>query len=275
MPELPEVETIARFLRSGGRGQAGLLGARIAAVDLYWARTLATGQALTEVGPRLAGQAVVAIGRRGKFLRMELDHDTLVFHLRMSGDLVVGPAGAPPGPHDRFSLDFNDGRRLTFVDPRKFGRVWLTDRPEEVFPGLGPEPLEDGFSPEWLYEQLHARRRQLKPLLLDQSFIAGLGNIYTDEALFRARLHPLRLASGLTREESDCLWQAIREVLAEGIDRQGSSIDWVYRGGDFQNYFSAYQRTGEACPRCGAPIERIVVGQRGTHFCPVCQPLLD
>ncbi|HEY3344802.1 MAG TPA: bifunctional DNA-formamidopyrimidine glycosylase/DNA-(apurinic or apyrimidinic site) lyase [Anaerolineaceae bacterium] len=274
MPELPEVETIARFLRSGGRGQLGLVGARISAVDLFWARTLATGQAPAELQPRLSGQSIVAIGRRGKFLRLDLDHDTLLFHLRMSGDLVVGPAGLPPGIHDRFSLDFSDGRRLTFVDPRKFGRVWLSDRPDEVLPSLGPEPLEDGFTPDWLFSSLNARDRHLKPLLLDQSFIAGLGNIYTDEALYRAQLHPLRPASGLTRAESDRLWLAIREVLAEGIDRQGSSIDWVYRGGDFQNYFSAYQRTGEACPRCGTPIERIVVGQRGTHFCPVCQPLL-
>jgi formamidopyrimidine-DNA glycosylase len=275
MPELPEVETIAGFLRSGGRGQAPILGERITGSELVWPRTLATGQDPGVLQSRLAGQEISEIGRRGKFLRLDLGHDTLLFHLRMSGDLVVGPTEAPPDPHGRFFIDFSDRRRLSFVDPRKFGRVWLTENPEEVLAGLGPEPLGPDFTPDWLYEALRGRSRQLKPLLLDQAFIAGLGNIYSDEALYRARIHPLRLSSGLSREETQRLWQAIREVLSEGIIRQGASIDWVYRGGDFQNYFSAYQRTGEPCPRCGTPIERIVVGQRGTHFCPVCQQFLE
>lgn len=271
MPELPEVETIARFLREGGREQESILRAQISGAGLTWRRTLAAPEDPAAL-ERLAGQRVREIGRRGKFLLLGLDRDTLLFHLRMSGDLVVGRAGEAPGPHDRFFIDFTDGRRLTFTDPRKFGRVWLTAEPQEVLAPLGPEPFGPDFTPGWLYQALHSRRRQLKPLLLDQSFIAGLGNIYSDEALHRAGLHPLRASDRVTPEEAGKLWEAIRETLSSGIATQGASIDWVYRGGDFQNHFRVYQRTGEPCPSCGTAIQRIVVGQRGTHFCPSCQP---
>jgi formamidopyrimidine-DNA glycosylase len=140
-----------------------------------------------------------------------------------------------------------------------------------VLDGLGPEPLSDEFTSAWLYEALHRRRRQLKPLLLDQAFLAGLGNIYTDEALHRARLHPLRMSDSLRRKQVEALRDAICSVLEEGIQRNGASIDWVYRGGEFQNYFHVYDRAGQACPVCGAKIRRLVIGQRGTHFCPRCQ----
>jgi formamidopyrimidine-DNA glycosylase len=141
-----------------------------------------------------------------------------------------------------------------------------------VLGNLGPEPLDEGFTADALHAMLQTRRRQLKPLLLDQTFLAGLGNSYTDEALHTAGLHPLRLTDSLNAAEAQALWTAIRAVLNEGIRRNGASIDWVYRGGDFQNTFRVYQRTGQACPVCGAPVERILVGQRGTHFCPRCQP---
>ena len=140
-----------------------------------------------------------------------------------------------------------------------------------VFARLGPEPLDGSLTGEILHQRLQNRKRQIKPLLLDQGFIAGLGNIYTDEALNLARIHPLTRANGLTRKQAEALLIAIRTVLAEGIRRNGASIDWVYQGGDFQNYFRVYQRTGEPCPVCGTSIQKIVVGQRGTHFCPVCQ----
>jgi formamidopyrimidine-DNA glycosylase len=120
---------------------------------------------------------------------------------------------------------------------------------------------------------MQKRKRQIKPLLLDQSFIAGMGNIYTDEALFLSRIHPLTRADQITSAQAEQLLENIRLVLKEGIIRNGASIDWVYRGGEFQNYFRVYQRTGQPCPVCGSPIERIVVGQRGTHFCPVCQEI--
>jgi formamidopyrimidine-DNA glycosylase len=143
--------------------------------------------------------------------------------------------------------------------------------PEEVTSGLGAEPLSEDFTAQVLYESLQTRRRQLKPLLLDQSFLAGLGNIYTDEALHKARLHPLATSDSVNREQAGALWEAIREVLEEGIRRNGTSIDWVYRGGEFQNYLRVYNRAGQPCPVCGTEIVRLVVGQRGTHMCPDCQ----
>jgi formamidopyrimidine-DNA glycosylase len=162
-------------------------------------------------------------------------------------------------------------KMLVFNDTRKFGRVWLTSNMEDVLGKLGPEPLGKEFTPQWLYDALQKKRRQLKPLLLDQTFLAGLGNIYTDEALHIAKLHPLRMSDSVNRKQAEALREAIRKVLKEGIKRNGASIDWVYRGGEFQNYFRVYDREGEPCVVCGARIQRLVVGQRGTHICPQCQ----
>ena len=141
----------------------------------------------------------------------------------------------------------------------------------DLFANLGPEPFDEELTPAVFADMLQKRSRQLKPLLIDQSFLAGIGNIYADEALFKARLHPLRQSDSLTLTEAGDLLESIRFVLTKGIDQKGASIDWVYRGGDFQNYFQVYQQTGNPCPRCGKPIEKIKVGQRGTHFCPACQ----
>jgi formamidopyrimidine-DNA glycosylase len=138
---------------------------------------------------------------------------------------------------------------------------------------LGPEPLEKEFTSEWLYNSLHARKRQLKPLLLDQTFIAGLGNIYTDESLNMAKLHPLALANTVKPAQAEGLHKAIRAVLKEGIRRNGASIDWVYRGGEYQNHFRVYDQEGKPCPACGTTIRKLIVGQRGTHICPKCQKL--
>ncbi len=276
MPELPEVETIARALRDGGsggpQGRQGrsLLGRTITEAHILWERTLA--EPLPEAFlPRIRGQHFEMIGRRGKYLIFHLSDDVMLVHLRMTGDLLVEPAGGPFHQHHRLVLDLDDGMRLAFNDARKFGRVWLLADPETLLARLGPEPLSGEFTPARLYEGLRARRRQLKPLLMDQSFIAGLGNIYVDEALFASRLHPLLASDAVTREAAHRLWEAIRRVLEEGIRRNGSSIDWAYRGGEFQNQFQVYGRKGEACYRCGTPIERVVVGQRGTHICPQCQ----
>jgi formamidopyrimidine-DNA glycosylase len=275
MPELPEVETVARRLREGTDDAPSLLGRSVRAAALLWQRSLALPQE-AELLARLPGQTVSAVGRRGKFILIHLAPDTLLVHLRMSGDLRVEPADAPVQPHDRFWLEFApaaDGVfRLAFNDPRKFGRIWLARDPFEVTAGLGPEPLDPQLDPGLFDVMLHARRRQLKPLLLDQSFLAGLGNIYADEALHLARLHPNTPSDALSPEQSARLLDAIRAVLSEGIRRNGASIDWVYRGGSFQNHFRVYQRTGAPCPVCGTPVVRITVGQRSTHFCPVCQP---
>jgi formamidopyrimidine-DNA glycosylase len=278
MPELPEVETIAGFLRNGaphedgGPHFPGILGLTAARTHLLWERSLETPSA-GELAARLPGQSLVEIGRRGKYLRLGFERDTLLIHLRMSGDLRVEPVETPAQPHDRFHLDFTNGLRLSFNDPRKFGRLWLVADPQTILASLGPEPLEPSYSAGMLYQGLQARRRQLKPLLLDQTFIAGLGNIYTDEALHRARLHPLALSSQVNPFEAEALLAGIRQALEDGIRHNGASIDWVYRGGNFQNYFRVYQRTGQPCLECGAVIERKVIGQRSTHFCPQCQKL--
>jgi len=272
MPELPEVETIRRGLISGSDGVPSLVHQRITSVDLFWPKTVASPDPLQFI-QGLQQREIVNLSRRGKFLLINLDHGTLIFHLRMSGDLRMQPAGEPTQKHDRLQLNFNSGWKLVFNDTRKFGRAWLTEDPQKVLSGIGSEPLDPDLTPDKFHAMLQVRSRQIKPLLMDQRFLAGLGNIYTDEALFSAGIHPLRRSDTLTQPEAERLLAAIHEVLQQGILAKGASIDWVYRGGDFQNHFQVYKRTGSPCPRCGTPIQRIVVGQRSTHFCPVCQPL--
>ena len=279
MPELPEVETIVRSLRDGTR-HCGLnvIGQHVRAATVLWERTL------ENISPqmfqqKIAGQTVENIHRRGKFLVFTLNRDTMLVHLRMSGDLRVEAGFYPDGntialqPHDRLVLWFASGQRMAFNNPRKFGRVWLTDTPQEVLGVLGPEPLDETLTDQQFHAMLLAHKRMLKPLLMDQHFLAGMGNIYTDEALFRAKLHPRTISKTLTQPRSALLLQEMRIVLKEGIQRNGASIDWVYRGGDFQNDFNVYGRAGEACPRCGTEIVRMLVGQRGTHICPNCQQI--
>jgi len=283
MPELPEVETIARSLRNGAgsvfstnQGLAdrpGILERTIYEARVAWGRSIATPDVLT-FRWKIAGQSITGVARRGKFLVLRLDRDWLLVHLRMSGDIRVEPINADlDQPHDRVILNFEDGARLVFNDTRKFGRIWLVNDPQSILNPLGPEPLSDELTVELFYSMLQQRQVGIKTLLMDQHFLAGLGNIYTDEALHLAGIHPLQKANSLDMEKTQRLLPAIRHVLREGIERNGASIDWVYRGGEFQNYFRVYQRTGEACLTCGTPIERIVVGQRGTHYCPKCQDL--
>ena len=272
MPELPEVETIRNNLRQGSANQAALPGRMIRNSELSWGRTLAF-PTLEEFQHRLSGQTILDINRRGKYLIFILSSSYLLFHLRMSGDLQVESSDQPLATHNRLVLHLDEGLRLSFVDPRKFGRVWLVDDPQQVLSSLGPEPFDPSLTADVLYTKLQQVNRQMKPLLLDQSFLAGLGNIYTDEALYQARIHPLLQSRQVGESTCEHLLVSIRDVLQEGIRRNGASIDWVYRGGDFQNYFQVYQRCGAPCPACGTPIERITVGQRGTHFCPSCQKL--
>lgn len=266
MPELPEVETIARSLKPS------LVGATILSADLRWARTLAIPSP-TQFKKQIAGQKILDVSRRAKYLILRLETYNFLVHLRMSGDLIIRAGTIEPEKHDRLLLHLSHGNYLAFNDTRKFGRVWLTDQPEKILGKLGPEPLEKGFSPRWLFEALHSRKRSLKPLLLDQTFIAGLGNIYTDEALHLAQLHPRAASNNVTEEQAAKLHKAIRAVLREGIRRNGASIDWVYRGGGYQNYFRVYDRQGTPCSVCGTTIQKFTVGQRGTHICPTCQSL--
>ena len=271
MPELPEVETIRLRLRDGTTEHPSVVGREIRSADLFWERTLAFPDPVcfTEA---IRGQKILDVQRRGKYFVFPLTSGFLLIHLRMSGDLIVGKAGDDISKHYRLVLNLSGGVLLAFDNPRKFGRVWLVDDPASVLGVLGPEPLDPALTQELFFGMLHARKRQLKPLLMDQHFLAGLGNIYTDEALFRAGLHPKVLSDTLDRQAAGKLLAGIRDVLREGIRRNGASIDWIYRGGDFQNCFFVYQRTGQPCLRCGTPVRRIVLGQRGTHFCPVCQP---
>ncbi len=264
MPELPEVETIARLLRPK------LAGKTILKADVRWSRTIAM-PSVKKFKEEIAGQRVCGVSRRAKFLNVRLTAYNLLFHLRMSGDVTVKKGRVRPDKHDRLILHLSDNEFIAFNDTRKFGRVWLTKHVEEVTGHLGPEPLSRGFTPQWLAAALKKRHRQIKPLLLDQTFLAGLGNIYTDEALHKAKLHPRTLSDSVTSRQAGHLYDAIRTILREGIRRNGASFDWVYRGGSFQKHFRVYDREGEPCPVCGTIILRLVVGQRGTHICPNCQ----
>jgi formamidopyrimidine-DNA glycosylase len=272
MPELPEVETICSYLRQGGEDYPAVLGKVISAAAVYWDRSIAAPM-VDKFKEDIAGQHIDRVARRGKFIHLGLAGGSLVIHLRMSGDLAVEMKDQDPGRFARVVFDFTDEWRLVFNDSRKFGRVWLLQDPQALFRNLGPEPLGDDFTYQVFSDRLGRYRRQIKPLLLDQSFIAGIGNIYADEALYLAKIHPSTRSDQLGEEDRQRLYSGIREVLNEGIENSGASIDWVYRGGDFQNYFRVYQRTGDPCQRCGSPIVRILVGQRGTHICPQCQVL--
>jgi formamidopyrimidine-DNA glycosylase len=272
MPELPEVETFRRYLLQGDSGAPSILGKKITSAELLWEGTLAEPEP-EEFLFRIQGQFVTGIGRRGKNLLINLSRDSLIIHLRMSGELVVEEQINPIGKHYRLILNFNDGYRLAFNNIRKFGRVWFTEDPSRIIGNLGPEPLGDDFTSETFQMLLHSHSRQLKYFLLDQEMIAGLGNIYTDESLFRAKLNPTRKSDSLSGTESRRLWESIREVLREGIQNQGSSIDWMYQGGDYQKYLSVYNLEGQPCKRCKTPISRIKIAQRSTYYCPNCQPL--
>lgn len=271
MPELPEVETVVRALRPL------LVGRTITGARNTWPRHIDRPDfpALVE---RLTGQTVEAIGRRGKFIIIHLtDDENLIIHLRMSGHLSVVDAALPLTEHTHTVFELDNSFELRFRDTRKFGRVYLVRDPEEVLGKLGPEPLAPEFTLETFAEILRSRKRLLKPFLLDQAMIAGIGNIYADEALFDAGIHPLRRTDTLSDEEIEVLYVAIRRVLEIGIAREGASIDTYVKPdgemGDMQNAVMVFRRTDRPCYRCGTPIVRLIVGGRSTHICPQCQRL--
>ena len=274
MPELPEVETIARLIRPR------LVGRRIEGCEVRWTRTLG-GLSRPEFARAVVGARLARVWRRGKFLVADLERGgracgALVGHLRMTGRVHVESSTWDPGPYLKVRLALDDGTCFSFIDVRKFARLRFAREPELLLGDLGPEPLSDEFTPAWLAEALRARGRRLKPLLLDQTFLAGLGNIYADESLFRAGLHPLARSDRVGSERSARLCGEIRATLREAIDREGSSFDVFYRTpegnpGRYQDEFKVYGRAGKSCTLCGGPIVRIVVGQRGTHLCPRCQ----
>ena len=291
MPELPEVETIARDLA------ATLVGKRTVSVAVGWPGVVAFPSLEDfELGP--VGRAVAAVSRRGKYLiiRLAADHQCpsepkeswLLVHLGMTGTLCVERAPSPPTKHTRMIMELRDedsdvqdeqydGHHLwvRFTDPRKFGRLYLVSDPGQVVGKLGPEPLSAGFTPDALGSAMRNRSRRLKPLLLDQHFLAGLGNIYVDEALFSARLHPLRAASTLSQSEVRSLHTAIASVLRQAIANRGTTLDDYRDGhgrpGRNQHALRAVRRKAQPCPICGEEIQRIVVEGRGTYLCPACQ----
>ena len=271
MPELPEVETLARDL------QPLLRGASFSSVDVRWPRSVAMPTE-SEFIARLPGRGIEHVGRRAKFLVFFLSGSSrLLIHLRMSGQLRVEPEEFSPGKHARVVFHLTDGRQLIFDNPRKLGRVYLTSDLDTVLGHLGPEPLAADFTLDVFATALSRRTGALKPLLLNQSFLAGLGNVYADEVLFEARLHPLRKADSLSSEDAERLHAAIRRVLRQAIEDRGTTLDdGGYRDtegqpGRHQHRLQVYHRTDEPCLRCSKPIERSVVGGRGTHFCPHCQ----
>ncbi|NPA06204.1 MAG: bifunctional DNA-formamidopyrimidine glycosylase/DNA-(apurinic or apyrimidinic site) lyase [Chloroflexi bacterium] len=270
MPELPEVETYARWLR-GAYGTPGLIGRQVRRVRVRWPAAVATPDA-TLFAQRLRGRTVQAVARRGKYLLWHLENrETVLIHLRMSGRLRW--ADAPPNEaarHLRLALELDDGRWLLYEDPRKFGRWWLTARPTTVLGHLGPEPWE--ISPDAFAARLRARRARIKPLLLNQRFLAGVGNIYADEALHRAGIHPARAAHTLTSTEAARLLYALQEVLREAILAQGTRFDAAYPWGTYQQYLRVYSREGQVCYTCGARIRRLRLAGRSAHYCPQCQP---
>ena len=271
MPELPEVETVVRGLRRP------LVGRRIVSMWQDWERAIHSPTP-AQFAARIAGQRIDAVERRGKYVLVELEHDTLVIHLKMSGRLYVCAADetneADRWVHVRFDLD--DGEQLRFSDVRKFGRVDLTDDVAGLLSHLGPEPFDDEFTPDLLLTKLAKRTRAIKGLLLDQAIVAGIGNIYADEALFLAGIHPGCRGQQLSADDCVRLRAAIRRTLASGIQHEGASINWYRKPdggkGNSQDHFFVYGRENQPCRRCGGPISKIRLAQRGTHFCPVCQP---
>ena len=274
MPELPEVQTIFNDLNA-----ANLIGISISSAKVFWSRTIAE-PAQKVFCQRIRGQKFTSIRRRGKFLVFELkDGYALLLHLRMSGRLHLVSEKVPRSKHEHVILSFDDGRQLRFHDPRKFGRLHLLKDPERILDRLGPEPLEPGFTAKVLAKSLSPRKRLLKPLLLDQAFIAGLGNIYVDEALWEAKLHPCRSAATLAPTEIKALHRAIPKVLKRGLKNLGTSLGTgetnfysvaKHRGRN-KDRLKVFRRTELPCPRCKAAIERIIVGQRSTHICKKCQ----
>jgi formamidopyrimidine-DNA glycosylase len=274
LPELPEVETTARGLRSR---IVGLRVGRVGGVD--WPRMLPNSSE-AELQAALTDLTVNVVDRKGKYVLLGLDDDTwLGIHRKMSGNVLLRSAAAPPEAHTHLEIEFDDGTLLRFVDPRKFGRVYLfrssAELAEFLAARLGPDSLID-LDEAVLAAKLRGRKGRIKSLLLDQAFLAGIGNLYADEALWEARVHPLRSADSLSKVEMRRLATAIKQVLLRGIERNGTSFSTTYRDvddrpGENQAFLNVYGRESAPCPRCGRPISRILIGARSSHFCPRCQ----
>lgn len=275
MPELPEVETVRKTLFKLVQNKT------IDTVTVHWPKIIKNPVEVEQFIDALIGETIEDIGRRGKFLIIYTGNFALVSHLRMEGRYGLFPKDEPFDKHTHVIFRFTDGTELRYRDVRKFGTMHLYKKGEEFqrppLLELGPEPFSAEFTAEYLAEKLKKTNRKVKPALLDQYVLVGLGNIYVDEALFRARVHPERIASSLTAEEVAILYQEIVATLTEAVKMGGSTIrSYVNSQGEigmFQLELFAYGRTGEDCKRCGTPMEKTTVGGRGTHYCPNCQRL--
>lgn len=271
MPELPEVETVKNEI------SPYVIGRRITGVSLLW-EGIVRESSIPEFRSRLIGQEITGVSRRGKYLFFSLSNgDLLNVHLKMTGSLIIGHDSAEPPRYTRAIIHLDNDTSIFFRDPRKFGILRLAKDKISIVGKLGPEPLEAGFTPAVLARLLAKRTAPVKALLCDQNVVAGIGNMYADEALFAAGIHPLRTGGSLSQEEIKRLHQAIRHVLRAGISKQGASTDTYYRPdgtrGTAHDEFQVAHGRGKSCPRCGTPIQRIAVRNRGTYFCPKCQVL--
>jgi len=273
MPELPEVETIKNELLPH------VVGRHITGITLFW-EGIVRQPAVQEFRSRLTGQEITGIARRGKYLIFSLSSDDLwITHLRMTGALIIGQNSAEPPRFTRAIIHLDNDTGIFFRDPRKFGVMWLAKDTNSIDSKLGPEPLEAAFTPQVLAERLARRTAPIKALLLDQKLIAGVGNMYADEALFAAKINPWRPGGSLSQEEVERLHRAIQRILWAAIGNKGASVDTYFRpdGTEGTAHFEfkvAHGLGGKSCPVCGTTIERTVVRNRGTYFCPRCQPEL-
>jgi formamidopyrimidine-DNA glycosylase len=275
MPELPEVQTTVNDLIT-----AGLLRRKIESVYVGWHKTILP-LSEKDFSACVSGKTILSLRRRAKYIVMELKSSgNLLIHLRMTGRFELSSGGTERDKHHHAIFVLDDSRELRFHDTRKFGRITYTEDPDSVLKKLGPEPLSKEFTVEIFQTMLKRHSRMIKPLLLDQSFLAGLGNIYTDEALYLAHIHPMTIANQISNRQSGELYNTIRAVLSDGIDNRGTSLgegetNYASGGkrGDNRNSLKVFRRTGLPCPSCRAIIKRIVVGQRSTHICPECQKI--
>lgn len=273
MPELPEVETVKRTL------QHLIVGKTIEKVEIYWPKMIKKPVDSQQFAFLLKGETIQDIARRGKFLKFILNEYVLVSHLRMEGRYSVHDDANDINKHVHVIFTFTDGKQLRYQDVRKFGTMHLFPKGEEELSPplsqLGVEPFSDSFTPEYLYKGLQKTTRTIKTTLLDQKNVVGLGNIYVDEALHKAGIHPLKSAKDVTEDEARILHNSIVQTLQEAVAQGGTTVrSYVNGAGDmgmFQQYLYVYGRKDEPCRHCGAPIEKMKVGGRGTHYCPNCQ----
>jgi formamidopyrimidine-DNA glycosylase len=274
MPELPEVETVRKGL------ERLVVGKTIQEVTVLWAKIIETPE-IEVFEHQLIGQTIHKMERRGKFLIFKLTDFDLISHLRMEGKYEVHEKDDGRTKHTHVIFTFTDGTQLRYLDVRKFGRMVLVEKDQgQNYKGilaLGPEPIPADFKLADFRSGLKKHHKAIKPLLLDQRLVTGLGNIYVDEALWEAKIHPEQPADSLKAKEAETLYYAIIDVLARAVEAGGTTIrsylNALGEAGKFQIMLNVYGQTNQPCPRCGTPIQKIKVAQRGTHFCPACQTL--